>query len=172
MQRHRRVPPSFTPIGFTNTGNLCYLIATLQGIVHHPRVAEYLRYHHIRRPSDIPKVAAHPAQGGLIHCLFCELYELLVRYWTRPLRDEKQTEVDSRIAKIEARFFGRPTQIFAEAAADGSSEFLYHPSITHGYARLIALTQDGERAQQDAQEFLVAIRGWMQWSEMEDRQVV
>ena len=102
-QHETEFPKDLTHFGFANQGNTCYFSSTLQAILHHPRAANYLRFHHIRR-GDLPgRLHAHKPR----HCIFCQFYELLVRYWTRDLDNaSRETEINSRVKKLHDRLIG------------------------------------------------------------------
>ncbi|KAI4144844.1 MAG: hypothetical protein LQ340_006516, partial [Diploschistes diacapsis] len=115
----------------------CYAITVLQAIAHHPRLAYLLRYNHMRRGgSHRPRLLAH--HSNYLKCPLCELYEFLVRYWTRPSDLAQRAQgVDSRKNKLLARF--RHKYILYDDEAFKSSHF-----------------------QQDAAEFYVALWGWIE----------
>ena len=82
----------------------------------------FLRHHHIKRGNG-PRINQHMwtheyTTGNTkekttkitkvreqMHCGLCQLYEFLVRYWTRALDDtERANQVESRRKKLSERF--------------------------------------------------------------------
>ena len=86
QQVSRRLHAPLRAEGLPNeTNNNCFAIAVIQALIHHPRLANFLRLHHVRRGHG-PRLVEHTFVSirKQLKCPFCEFYELLVRYWTRP----------------------------------------------------------------------------------------
>ena len=117
--KNQNVPLTPGPEQFHGISNptsvQCYMIATIQGILHHSRVAQFCRYHHIGPRSARPKqerLEQHirvTYEVLMSNCGYCQLYELLVRYWTRPFENEqdREIEVNSRFQKLFERYLGK-----------------------------------------------------------------